>query len=235
METPSHGINSDDFRRQEEIKKMEYDSAPINFRYGSGLCMSEYEKLRLMSQRSYSNWADDSSHRTGHTTDYLYSMNANRVFFREHLSDRVDHGILSQLNLNSERNFIQVRKNADPYALRVWMHKQAVSLKNLRAKKKLIHEDGTIAPVYQHTERDWRWKRDRLDVFDPQLLKYATDQLDYTYQCLSDRVRNKVTKMTLKNLYLEQDFTVKRKNHLHASFLNNLPGDVIDDLDEYTK
>ena len=48
-------------------------------------------------------------------------------------------------------------------------------------------------------------------------------------------MKNKATKITLKNIYLEHDFSLRKGMHLHASFRNNIPGDLIQDLDEYTR
>ena len=39
----------------------------------------------------------------------------------------------------------------------------------------------------------------------------------------------------MKNIYLDRDFNLKKGINLHASFRNNIPGDLIQDLDDYTK
>ena len=104
---------------------MEKDSEPINLRYGhlQGMEISDYRRLRQLSANSFSNLADDSSHRTGHSTQHLYGINTDHKVLRDLVTDRVEGGLLSQLDWNSERNFIRVHKNIDPYALKVWMHK----------------------------------------------------------------------------------------------------------------
>jgi hypothetical protein len=39
--------------------------------------------------------------------------------------------------------------------------------------------------------------------------------------------------MTLKNIFIEKDFKIKNRKRLHASFQNNLPMTVYDDLYNY--
>ena len=87
---------------------MDLDSEPINLRYGQlmGTDISHYNRLRQATAQSYSKLADDSSRRTGHSTDYLYGINVNHEHLRDFMTDRVEGGLLHQLDLNSEKNYI---------------------------------------------------------------------------------------------------------------------------------
>lgn len=56
------------------------------------------------------------------------------------------------------------------------MHKQAVSLKNLRNRKRIVHDDGTVEPIFNHSDRDWRCDRHKVDLFEASLIDDAIDK-----------------------------------------------------------
>ena len=74
-----------------------------------------------------------------------------------------------------------------------------------------------------------------MDLFEASLIDDAIDKQNQTKKSQSHRINNKVMKITSKNIYLHKDFTLKRGKMLHASYKNNMLGDLIQDLDDYTK
>ena len=70
-----------------------------------------------------------------------------------------------------------------------------------------------------------------VDVWEPNLLEPALNDLKKKdMKRGSSHLLKKRNKITLKNIFVEKDFKIKNRKKLHASFQNNLPLTVYDDL-----
>jgi hypothetical protein len=126
----------------------------------------------------------------------------------------------TQEKLNDE-----VRVNKNLAVLSIWMHKQAISLRELTDGSGGLSLEFLASMAASNDMMDLIASMNRLNINDPAVFAEALRSI-YRADCKrsrSARPLNRVEKMTLKDIY--------RNRKLCASFDNNLPKAVRNDLE----